>query len=151
MKEGSEKVSWKTFEVRHVEGLNGTPYAALATRAWLALHDLGFTTDTLNVSWEQEALVAIEGDVPIGLLTFSHVKWMKDFSIAIAWTDPLHRRKGVYTTLAAALVKRARAADATTITGYIATGNAIARAAAHSLGRKEVAVVSVLHLEPREE
>jgi GNAT superfamily N-acetyltransferase len=101
------------IEVLHVDGLNGTPAARLATQGWLEMVErgLGEPGDVINIHWSQKALVAVVRNgmehVPAGVLTYEVVEATKSMFLSQAYVVPEFRGRGVYTAMFDAAVAKA--------------------------------------------
>jgi hypothetical protein len=95
------------MRIEHYDGINRTPALRLALTAQLELLTLGLCDPTLNVFWDQKAIVAFD-ETPIGLITWQHQAWLKQIDVALGYVVPHRRREGVYTHMWAALVEKAQ-------------------------------------------
>lgn len=125
------------IEIKHVEGLNGVGITAMAQRAYVELAESGFGIDEIALHWEQNAVVALDGTAPIGVMVWTEEKWNKGLWLLLSYVSPDHRRRGVFTAMWSALVEKAKEKKLGFIRSMTNVHNYPMRAAAEKVGRVE--------------
>lgn len=130
------------FEVRAYEGLNRTPALGLALDGWVAMRKMNVVDQgAIMLVWDHNALVAFRNEEPIGVLTYSDTKWLKQYDIGIGYVEPPFRGVGVYSTLWNELIKKATAAGYHRIASSTHVDNIKMREVAAKQGRTTTGVI----------
>lgn len=95
------------FQIVAYDKLSRSPAALLATKGWVENVESGTGEDTVNVSWDHQALVAFADSVAVGVITWASIEWRREVFVHQAYVLPPWRRRGVYTQLWHALVAKA--------------------------------------------
>ena len=129
------------MEIVFYDGINNTPAMDIALEAWNDIRNSGMSDNTISLHFEQKAFLAMNGDVPIGIIIVERFDYMKMVQIRIGWVTPAHRGTGVYRKLFEAVVEKAREWGAVEVLGVTRPHNNKMRMVARSLGRVEVGVI----------
>jgi GNAT superfamily N-acetyltransferase len=130
------------YEFKEFDGLNQTPAIGLIARAWPEMLAQGTAPQELIGGWDQQAIVALAGDVPVGVITYSHEKWRKLVWIHLGYVVPELRRKGIYRMLWERVVKAAQKLEAAEIHGGTHVHNTAMLECARRLGRAPLFVTT---------
>ena len=103
----------------------------------------------LNTSGCMAVMVSSFIREPVGVITFSHTKWVRQLDIHIGYVVPEHRGRGIYRAMWNRLVEEAQARDALVIWGNTHTDNAVMRATARALDRVERGVLLRFDVPPK--
>jgi GNAT superfamily N-acetyltransferase len=127
--------------IEHVKRINATKAVPFLVHAWNELLKAGFCDDMVLVSWDHEAVLALNArkDV-IAAMSFSHIDWRAEICINIGFVMPAYRRRRVYRRLFARVVDIARERGVTNITGGRHVLNSRKARVDKSMGRKDVFV-----------
>lgn len=123
--------------IRHYVGLNRTPALPLAVRGWLALIEADHCSNYVQITADQNAFVAFEDGVAAAVLTYRHEPALKQIEVGIGFTLPDYRARGLYNSLWAALVAKAKEIDAVHIASAVFLDNTAMRSVAQNQGRIE--------------
>jgi GNAT superfamily N-acetyltransferase len=123
------------FEFKEYDGINRTPALALLTRGHHELLDRGLAPPETVINWDDLAVVAFAGDVPVGVISYSHEKWRRILWIRMGYVAPEARRQGIYGLMWERVVKAAHKLGAAEIHGGTHVDNKAMLECAQSLGR----------------
>jgi GNAT superfamily N-acetyltransferase len=123
--------------IAHYIGLNRTPALPLAVRGWFALIEADHCSNYVQVTADQNALVAFVDDTAAAVLTYRYEPSLKEFQVGIGYTLPAYRGQGLYSALWAALVARAQQVEVVHIASAVFLNNGAMRAVAQAQGRIE--------------
>ena len=129
--------------IRYYDGLNNTPALPLAFDGHAELRRDGLVTNTVILQWDQEAVVAFDGDEPVGVIVFQNAKWLKTCLIILSYVRPEARRRGFYRRLLEEVRHRARLAGMVMLESNTHVRNGNLLAAAEALDRKRSAYVFI--------
>jgi len=127
-----------------------TPAVKLAVRGQLEIIESGHGDEILMLQWDHNAILGWFDHEPVGVITFSHTKWVRQLDIHIGYVVPEHRGRGVYRAMWDRLVEEAQAREALVIWGNTHVDNAVMRATARSLGRVERGVLLRFDVPPKD-
>lgn len=142
-------MSYAEYEIEHVRGILHHPVVDLLGRGVVELSQYG--THGIPLHWEQDALYIEDrsaDDRPI-IAALSY-RMIPDRSgtcfICMAYVDPAHRRKGMYSALYRALLAFSTHEDWRRIEGIVHNANRGMMEAAEEQGRVAVATTWVMDL-----
>jgi len=152
------------LRIEVVENINHTPGLQLAVEGHAELLQAGLSDDVAMVHWDHKAVIAfVDRQDPgeagaavgpyteaVGVISFGHLEWARQFDIYIGYVRRPHRHRGVYTALWKRLVEEAQKRGVAIIQGTTDVKNAPMRAVAKTLGRTEQAVVLHFRVPPAE-
>ena len=98
----------RMITTEHVENINRTPAVLLALKGATEIIEDGFGDSVLLVQWDHEAIIGYVADEPVGVITFSHTKWVRQLDVSIGYVRPEFRRMGLYRAMWSALVAEAQ-------------------------------------------
>lgn len=124
------------YEFKEYDGVNQTPAIPLIARAWTELLARGIGTGETIGSWDHQAVVAFSGEMPVGVMTYTHEKWKKMLWIHLGYVVPEMRMQGIYRLLWDRVIKAAQKLGAVEILGGTHVDNLIMLEVAEKLGRK---------------
>lgn len=127
----------KKITLKRYENLNFTPALPLAVDGWKYLLDNKLCRNTIMVFWDNWAIVAFSGKIPIGVLTFAKSDWQRELYINIGYVLEPWREKGIYRLLWDEIVKWGKELKLACVNGSTAASNEHMRAVAKKLGRRE--------------
>lgn len=130
------------FEFKEYAGVNQTPAIPLISRAWSELLARGISPMETIGNWDHQAVVAFSGDLPVGLMTYTHEKWKRVLWVHLGYVVPELRQHGIYKQLWERVVKAAQKLGASEIHGGTHVDNLIMLEVAAKLGRKPVFVTT---------
>lgn len=133
---------------RHYEGINHTPALPLLVEAQREMMSSGFMVNETVGSWDNWAIVAFMGLVPVGLIAYENVKWRKIVWISLSYVVPKYRRRGIHTRLFKELRKKALTLEGAPreIQGGVSAKNTVMQSAAIAQGRQATFTVYSLTL-----
>lgn len=123
------------FEFKEYDGVNQTPAIPLIARAWPEILAAGNGVNEGVHSWDHQAIVCFAGDMPVGVMTYTHEKWRKLVWVHLGYVVPELRRRGIYRLMWERVVKAAQKLGAVEIQGGTSVGNEPMLAVARRLGR----------------
>lgn len=123
------------FEFKEYDGVNQTPAIPLIAHGWSELLARGIAPMETISNWDHQAVVAFAGDMPVGVITFEHLKWRKVVWVHFGFVAPEVRRHGLYGQLFARVVKAAQKLGAAEIHGGTHVDNKAMLECAEKLGR----------------
>jgi len=136
------------MKIVRYESINYTPAVALAVKGWLEANDAGIGEPVASIHWEQKAIVAFDGKVPVGVITWTHQPSLSAVYIEQAFVELSWRGKGFFRSMFADLVEQALVLNV----GFIRLGtnpdNHEARAIYERLGGVVSAVFYSFELKP---
>lgn len=130
------------FEFKEFDGINQTPAIPLIARGWAELLDRGLAPMEAVGNWDQQAVVAFAGGVPVGVITWEHQKWRKVVWVHMGFVAPEVRRQGLYGQLFQRVVKAAQKIGAAEIQGGTHVDNRAMLECAESLGRTQLFITT---------
>lgn len=130
------------FEFKEYDGVNQTPAVALLTRGHQELLAQGLAPNELVGSWEHQAVVAFAGNVPVGVMTYTHEKWRRILWVHMGYVAPEARRRGVYRLMFERVVRAAQKLGAAEILGSTHVDNKAMLECYAALGRTRFSVTS---------
>jgi GNAT superfamily N-acetyltransferase len=130
------------FEFKEYDGINQTPAIALMARGVAELQDRGLAPAEIVGNWDQQAVVAFAGEVPVGVITFELQKWRKVVWIHFGFVAPEARRQGLYRQMWERVVKAAQKLGAAEIQGGTHVDNKAMLECAESLGRTRLFITT---------
>ena len=136
------------FEFKEYEGINQTPALALLTRGHHELLDRGLASPETVINWDDLAVVAFAGAVPVGVISYSHEKWRKILWIRMGYVAPEARRRGIYGAMWERVVKAAQRLGALEIHGGTHVDNKAMLECAESLGRTRLSITTRFIVQP---
>lgn len=123
------------FEFKEYDGINQTPAIPLIARGQSELLARGLAPMETIGNWDQQAVIASAGGVPVGVITYEHMKWRKVVWVHFGFVAPEVRRHGLYGQMFARVVKTAQKLGAVEIQGGTHVDNKAMLDCAQSLGR----------------
>lgn len=136
------------FEFKEFDGVNQTPALGLVARAWPEMIAQGIAPQEGINSWDHQAIVAFTGDLPVGLITYTHEKWRKILWVHLGYVIPELRRQGIYRMLWERIVKAAQRLSAAEIQGGTHVKNVAMLECAARLGRTPLFVTTRFAVPP---
>lgn len=130
------------IKIEHVKQIGGTSIMAYAIRSHAALLDAGLGDGYAQLlSWDQEAIVTTDGDLPVGIIIFMENRGFRAINVYLGWVESSHRGLGIYRRMWDELVRVARTRDGIArIQGVTKVENEAMRAVAKALGRVEESI-----------
>ena len=127
-----------TLRIEHFNRVLNTPGLLLAVRGWYELLCANLIDPGAPaVGWDHRAIVAFDGDMPVGVLTWFDQEWTGTVQVALAYVMPEHRRRGVHTALWEALKDKAVELKRAAISSSTHMRNTASRASMSKQGRVE--------------
>lgn len=131
--------------IKHYKSINNTPALPLALSAWYELARDGMCENTIKIQWDHQALVAFNeypghAPNPVGVITYTHADWLKQYHINLGWVHFMERGFGVYSALWKELISRAKADNVYSIESGTRMHNTNMRKVAAAHGRTESGV-----------
>lgn len=123
------------FEFKEYDGVNRTPAIPLIARGWNELLENGLAPMETISSWDHLAIVAFAGDVPVGVMTYTHEKWRRLLWVHLGYVAPEVRRHGLYRLMWQRVVAAAQKLGAAEIHGGTHVDNKAMLKCAEALGR----------------
>src|SRR5689334_11700310 len=93
----------KCFE----QPINYTPACEVSVKAQAALFEERLSEPVLSLYWDNNAIVAFDGNESVGVISWKYSEWMRTVNVHMTWVDKRHRRRGIYKMLWEALVREA--------------------------------------------
>jgi GNAT superfamily N-acetyltransferase len=130
------------FEFKEYDGVNQTPAIPLIARAWPEIIAAGNGGNEGVHGWDHQAIVCFAGDMPVGVMTFTHEKWRKLVWVHLGYVVPEMRRQGIYRLMWERVVKAAQKCGAAEIQGGTHVDNKAMLECAESLGRTRLFITT---------
>lgn len=131
------------YSITKYDGICNTPALALLVRAQAEMLADGTAPLEVIIGWDDLALVAWSGTLPVGVISYKHEKWRRVVWAQVSYTLPDHRRAGVHSALWARLVYEAlQLPDVTQIQSGVHIYNFAMLAALAKAGRQRISVVT---------
>ena len=130
------------YEFKEYDGVNQTPAIPLIARAWQELLARGISPMETIGNWDHQAVVAFSGDMPVGVMTYTHEKWKKVLWVHLGFVVPELRRHGIYKLLWERVVKAAQKLGAAEIQGSTHVDNSAMLECARKLGRTRLFITT---------
>lgn len=128
-------------DITYVKRLSGNGATAFAIEANAKMIEYGVASEKFAmVAWDDQAMLAFEDGVLIGIITFYFIEWRSEIAIKLGFVSEEHRNKGIYRLLWNALVEKAKELNAQSITGVTYVRNYTMRDVANKLGREEISI-----------
>jgi GNAT superfamily N-acetyltransferase len=133
--------------IKHFKGVEQTIVPDLFHEAYAELRHENWVSPSINIHWEDEALVAYYADFPVGMITFVEQKFDKSIFIKMAYVRHNYRTQGVYRELYAKLREMAKERKVMLIIGVTDINNKPAQKAMEGVGRKAQYITYIDKLE----
>jgi GNAT superfamily N-acetyltransferase len=96
------------MRIARYDSINYTPAVILATKGWLEANVAGYGEPCASIHFEQKGIVAFVGELPVGVITWTHQPSLKAVYAEQIYVLPEHRRRGVMKAMWRDLAQQAR-------------------------------------------